>query len=70
MNPDQQLLLQKIEAQQAELLEIKTSLKKIQSYFFWTFVITIALVVLPALGLVFAIPKFLSTFSEIQNLGL
>lgn len=70
MNPDNQTLIQKIEAQQVELLEIKASLKKIQDYFFWTFVITVALVVLPALGLVFAIPKFLNTYSDIQSLGL
>ena len=70
MNPDQQVLIQKIEAQQAELIEIKASLKKIQSYFFWTFVITIALVVLPAIGLLFAIPQFLNTYSDVQNLGL
>lgn len=70
MNPDNQTLIQKIEAQQVELLEIKASLKKIQDYFFWTLVITVALVVLPALGLVFAIPKFLNTYSDIQSLGL
>lgn len=69
MDPNHQILLQKIEAQSGELAEIKKSLKKIQNYFLWTFIITILVVVLPALGLLIAIPKFLATFSEIQNLG-
>jgi hypothetical protein len=70
MDQDHQILIQKIEAQSAELAEIKASLKKIQNYFFWTMIITILVVVLPALGLVFAIPAFLDTFTQIQDLGL
>ena len=47
------------------------SVEKTRKYIFWTVVVTIALVVLPALGLVFAIPSFLSTYSEtLESLDL
>ena len=41
--------------------------EKTRKYFMWTLVVTIALVVLPAFGLVFAIPSFLSTYNETLN---
>ena len=43
------------------------SVEKMRQYFMWTLVVTIALVVLPAVGLVFAIPSFLSTYNETLN---
>ena len=47
------------------------SVEKTRKYIFWTVVVTIALVVLPAIGLVFAIPSFLSTYSEtLESLDL
>ncbi|HUQ30199.1 MAG TPA: hypothetical protein VM103_01625 [Candidatus Paceibacterota bacterium] len=39
----------------------------VRKYLFWTGVITAALVILPAIGLVFAIPQFISTYSEALN---
>ncbi len=42
---------------------------KTKLYMQWTAIITVALVVLPLIGLVFAIPSFLSTYSQISNLG-
>ena len=43
----------------------------IRRYFLWMLVITIALVVLPAFGLIFAVPSFLSTYNEtLQSLDL
>ena len=52
-----------------ELAEIKAKIIKIERYFFWTAVVTIAAIVLPLIGLLFAIPKFLSTYTEMQSLG-
>ncbi len=47
------------------------SVEKTRRYFQWTLIITIALVVLPALGLVFAIPSFISTYNEtLESLDL
>jgi hypothetical protein len=42
--------------------KIYTSVEKTRNYFKWTFYITIALVVLPAIGLVFVIPSFLQNY--------
>lgn len=59
-NAEQKLALleQKIDA-------IYKSVEKTRKYFFWTMVITIALVVLPAIGLVFAIPSFINTYTNV-----
>ena len=37
--------------------------EKTRKYIFWTVVVTLALVVLPAIGLIFAIPQFISTYT-------
>lgn len=37
--------------------------EKVRSYMFWTGVVTAALVVLPLIGLVFAIPVFMSSYT-------
>jgi len=45
--------------------------EKTRKYLFWTLAITIAVVVLPAIGLVFAVPSFISTYNEtLQSLDL
>lgn len=49
---------------------IYISVEKTRKYFFWTMIITIVLFILPIIGLLFAIPSFLSTYSQIGNLGL
>jgi hypothetical protein len=54
----------------AELADIKQRIIKIERYFFWTAVITIAAIILPLIGLIFAIPKMLGTYTDIQSLGL
>lgn len=41
--------------------------EKVRKYLFWTGVITIALIVLPLIGLVFAIPSFISSYSTTLN---
>jgi hypothetical protein len=43
---------------------IYVSVEKTRKYLFWTFVITIALVVLPLIGLLFAAPAFLSSYTS------
>jgi hypothetical protein len=50
---------------------IYVSVEKTRRYIFWTVVVTIALVVLPSIGLVFAIPQFVSTYNDtLQSLDL
>jgi type IV secretory pathway component VirB8 len=48
---------------------IYKSVEKTRKYFFWTMVISIVVVVLPAIGLVFVIPFFLNSYvGGIQSL--
>ncbi len=57
----------------AELAEIKKRIIRIERYFFWTAVITVLAVVLPLIGLFFAIPKFIGSYTDsigsFQDLG-
>jgi hypothetical protein len=41
--------------------------EKVRTYLFWTGVVTIALIVLPFIGLMFAVPQFLSSYTETLN---
>jgi len=59
-------ILKKFEEQGQKLEEIWNSVEKTRKYFFWTMVITILAIVLPMIGLVFAIPKFLSAYSNLN----
>lgn len=63
-------ILRRLEEQDKKLDAIYKSVERTRKYFLWTMIITIALIVLPAIGLVFVIPKFLSTLSTYSALGL
>jgi hypothetical protein len=52
-----------------EVAEVKQKVLKMERYFFWTAVITVLAIALPLIGLLFAIPKFLGTYTEVQSLG-
>ncbi|MDO8623832.1 MAG: hypothetical protein Q7R54_00540 [bacterium] len=41
--------------------------EKVRKYLFWTGVITVALIVVPLIGLLFAIPAFLSSYTTDLN---
>ena len=58
---------ERIVAMEKKIDAIYESVEKTRTYIFWTVVVTIALVVLPAVGLVFAIPKFVATYTETLN---
>lgn len=46
------------------------SVEKTRKYFFWTMVITFVVVILPVVGLLFAIPAFLNNYvGGIQGIG-
>lgn len=57
----------KFDAQDAKLNLILKSVEKTRKYFVWIFWITIIAVVLPIVGLAFAIPSFLDTY--VKTLG-
>ena len=46
---------------------IYVSVEKTRKYFFWTAVISLALFILPLIGLAFAIPSFLSSYTDDIN---
>ena len=41
---------------------IYKSVEKMRKYFLWTMIITIAVIVLPMIGLAFAIPSFMANY--------
>ena len=62
---------ERIAALEKKVDAIYVSVEKTRNYMLWTLLITLAVVVLPAIGLVFAIPSFLSTYNEtLQSLDL
>jgi type IV secretory pathway component VirB8 len=57
MNDDQRM--QQLEE---KIDKIYASVEKTRKYFLWTMIISVALVVLPAIGLAFALPAFLNNY--------
>lgn len=55
------VLEQKVDAMYA-------SVEKLRKYFLWTGVITLILFILPLIGLLFAIPSFLSSYNQIGTI--
>ncbi len=43
------------------------AVEKVRKYLFWTGVITIAFIVIPAIGLALAIPSFISSYTTTLN---
>jgi type IV secretory pathway component VirB8 len=62
-NENQMTLEQKID-------KIYLSVEKTRKYIWWAFVVTVLAVVLPLIGLLFAIPNFLAQFNQIKSMGL
>jgi hypothetical protein len=62
-------IFRKIEAQDKKLTDIYNSVEKMRKYFLWTLIITIAVIVIPIIGLIFLIPKMISSISG-SGLGL
>ena len=62
-----QEIYNKIESLEAKIDEISVSVNKTQKYFKMTFWITVALVVVPAIALMFAIPTFISLLTTDLN---
>ncbi len=57
-------LLKKIESQDKKLEDIYRSVEKTRKYFLWTLLLTGVCFVLPLIGLMIAIPQFLSIYSS------
>ncbi len=64
-------ILKKLEEQEKKIEAIYVSVEKTRKYFLWTLIITVVAIVLPLIGLVFAIPYFLDTIlGTYKSLGL
>ena len=60
---------QKLTELEQKIDAIYASVEKTRKYFKWTMIITVALFVLPLIGLLFAIPSFMSNYvGGIQNI--
>jgi hypothetical protein len=62
-------LLKKLGEQEEKLNRIYVSVEKTRKYFMWTLIITLVAIVLPLIGLIFAIPVFLKTIPSSTTLG-
>jgi type IV secretory pathway component VirB8 len=47
--------------------EIYISVEKTRKYIFWTMIVTLVVFVLPLIALMFAIPSFLSNYTDMIN---
>ena len=51
--------------------KIYKSVEKTRKYFLWTGIITVAVIVLPLIGLMFVLPSFMSNYvGNLQGLGI
>lgn len=60
----EQEILNRLQAQEELLQKVFVSAEKTRKYFMWTLIITLALFLLPLLGLMFVIPSFLDTMTQ------
>jgi polyferredoxin len=61
-------LRQKLESLEKKVDSIFASTEKTRKYFLWVLIVSVAVVVVPLIGLVFAIPSFISTYSSLGGL--
>lgn len=60
-------LLAKLEEISAKADKAYHAAESVRKYLFWTGVITVALIVLPMIGLAFAIPQFITSYTTTLN---
>jgi len=61
----------RLDALEAKVDKAYRAAESARKYLFWTGVVTVALIVLPMIGLAFAIPQFMSSYTtSLTGLGL
>jgi hypothetical protein len=60
-------ILKKIDEMSGKIDEMQKTVRRLNNYFKWTAIITALLIVLPLIGLAFAIPSYLKTLSTITS---
>ncbi|TRZ50776.1 hypothetical protein D4R99_05535 [bacterium] len=63
-------ILERIKQNEEKLEMIFVSVEKTRKYIFWTMVVTVVFLVLPLIGIIVAIPSFMSTYSSLSGAGL
>lgn len=58
----EQEILKKLMEQEAKLEAIYRSVERMRTYFRWTLIITVLVIILPLIGLMFVIPQFLEIY--------
>ena len=67
----EQDIIKKLAELEQKINGIYISVEKTRKYFLWTMIITVAVVVLPLIGLMFALPSFINNYiGNLQGLGL
>ena len=61
-------LRQKIEGLEKKIDAVYVSVEKTRKYFLGTIIVSVIAFVLPLIGLLFAIPSFISTYTQIGNI--
>ncbi len=54
----------RLDMQDELLLKIYTSVEKTRKYFLWTLITSLVVFILPLVGMIFVIPKFLSVYTS------
>ena len=57
-------LRQKLEEMEKKMDAVFRSAERTRKYIMWTGIVSLALIVLPAIGLLFAIPSFINTYTS------
>lgn len=63
MDTMEQEILRQIAVQNEVLQKVFVSVEKTRKYFMWTLIVTLALFIIPLVGLLFAIPMLLNNLS-------
>ena len=69
MNGMEEDLRQRLETLEKKIDAVYTSSEKTRKYFLWVLIASVVVFVLPLIGLMFAIPSFISTYNDIGSLG-
>lgn len=63
-------LARRMEAMEKKIDAVYASSEKTRKLLFWIVAAAVAAFVLPLVGLLFAVPSLLSTYSDIANIGV
>ncbi len=67
----EQEISKKLSELEVKIDRIYRSVEKTRKYIVWKMIITFVLVVLPIIGLIFALPSFISSYTDtVKSLGL